>query len=52
MADTKPLLVPEVLAAGGLASAWRHTKRQLGKTFFHRPPFGLCLALKLFLGPI
>lgn len=38
MAATKPLLVLVVLAAGGLASTWRQTKRQLGKTFFHRPP--------------
>lgn len=34
MADTKPLPVLEVLAAGGLASTWRQIKHQVGKTFF------------------
>lgn len=48
----EPLLGLEVLAVGDLASVWRQTKCQLGKTFFHRPAFGLCLALKLFLGCI
>lgn len=52
MVDTKPLLGLEVLAAGAPVSTWRQTKHQLGKTFLHKPPFRLCLALKIFLEPV
>lgn len=52
MVNTKPLLRLEVLASGGPASTWRQTNYQLGKTFFHKPLFRLCLALKIFLESI
>lgn len=34
MANTKPLLVLEVLTAGDLAHTWRQTTCQFGKTLF------------------